>query len=694
MSLNTLFNPTSIAIVGVSHDPKKVGHLVAKNLLDQGYKGEVYFINKDANKDILGKKVYSSIGEIGKKIDLAVLAIPARAALPYLDEVHPAGVENVVLFAAGFKETVGGQENEKVLVEKLKQYDINLLGPNCIGYINTLSGINTTFLKHTSPKGNIGFVSQSGALGSVLVDYFAAHKNLGFSYFMSLGNKTSIDESDCIEFLVNDPNTAVIAMYLEDIKDGEKFKKIIVTASRKKPIVVLKSGTTDEGSKAAISHTGGLVGNDQVYDAVFKQYGVIRAQTFTEFMDILKLYSFGKLPSSREILILSNAGGVGVLFADDVVKNNLSLETISQDTQSKLVSAFSEIKKINPHNPIDLLGDASAFEYKQAIESTLGEKSIGAITVLLTPQANTQIEETAKVLVDVQKHFVKPIFPIFMGEKSVRDVQSYFEENRMASFLTYDHLSTCLSKMIWRENKAQKSFENHSRDVLVHIKLQQDEILTFLNLKTHVPFLNLRNSMAVLSLVGLPVEPLRYIDTKDELNKVGEQNFPLVAKIASDIVTHKTEISGVVPNIKTRAELSKAFEMLVESGKSKGIYVQKMVSGHEVFVGAKRDSHFGIVIVMGLGGIYAELLKEISYRVFPFSPHEFETMISETKVEKLVKGFRGGPPINIQDLYNVVYKLGSLLIQFPQIKEIDINPLFVSHEQIVIVDCRIVLGLK
>jgi acyl-CoA synthetase (NDP forming) len=693
MTLETLFNPSSIAIVGVSHDPKKVGYLVAKNLIDQGFAGEIFFINKNAGEDILGKKVYPSLEAIGKQVDLVVLAIPAAPAIPYLDEIHKNGCKNVVLFAAGFKEVgADGVENEQKLQQKIKEYDLNLLGPNCIGYINTKQKINTTFLKHVSPPGTIGFISQSGAIGSVMVDYFAAHKNLGFSYFISLGNKSIIDESAALEFLMNDEQTNVIGMYLEDVRSGTVFMELLRKISQKKPVVILKSGKTEEGSKAAVSHTGGLVGNDDVYDAAIKQSGAIRADSYTEFMTLLKLYSFGKVPSGDQILILSNAGGIGVLYADDVVENGLRLETISPEMQAQLLSSVSETKKISLHNPIDLLGDASAFEYKQAIETTLKEKDIGAISVLLTPQANTQIEETATVIIDTAKHFDKPIYPIFMGEKSVGRAEEMFEENRIASFDTYDGLSAALRKVLWRASVIGKS-DTIQQSTTLSLMAHDAEIVALLGQSSYKPFLNLEDSLKVLTYVGVPVEPVTFISSAEQLSPAIAQNgYPLTMKIASDVITHKTEVGGVLTYLKTEEEVLKGFEGIVGTGKAKGVYLQKMVKGNELFIGAKRDPLFGVVVVMGLGGIFTELLKEVTYRIHPFSYEEFERMAGETKADRLMKGFRGSPPADVQKLYEVLQNVGSLMAKYSVIKEIDINPLFMLGSELRVVDCRIIIN--
>ena len=325
MNLTSFFNPTSIAIIGVSHEKTKVGYLVASNMIEQGYEGKLFFVNPKGGS-ILGKEVYTDIAQITEQIDLAVLAVPAHVAVVMLDQLHKQNITNIVLFAAGFKEVgESGMENEQALLTKAKEYGMTILGPNCIGYVNTVLKINTTFLKSTPPQGNIGFISQSGALGSIMVDEFVARHNLGLSYFVSMGNKSIIDESDMLQFLADDDNTQVIAMYLEDVKDGEKFKQTLRNATLRKPVVILKSGTSEEGSKAALSHTGGMAGDDGIFTALFKQCGAIRARDYIEFSTLLHMFSFDRVPTNNHILVLSNAGGVGVLLADELVAENLSL---------------------------------------------------------------------------------------------------------------------------------------------------------------------------------------------------------------------------------------------------------------------------------------------------------------------------------------------------------------------------------
>ncbi len=683
MSYQSFFNPASVAIIGVSEDTKKVGYLVAKSLLDQGYKGEVYFINPKY-QELLGKKVYPSLTAVGKPVDLTVLAVPGDIALKMLDEIKDNGCKNVVLFAAGFKETSEqGALKEEILTQKIKKYGMNLLGPNCIGFVSTKSGTNVTFLKHPAPIGNIGCISQSGALGSLMVDYMVGHKNFGFSYFFSLGNKTVFDECDALEFLMEEENTAVIAMYLEDVKNGSRFIDTLTRASKKKPVVILKSGSTEEGSKAAVSHTGSMMGDDAIYSAVFNQCGAIRAKQLFEFMALLKIYAYNRAPQSKDILILSNAGGVGVLLTDELIKRNMSLVTVTEEVKQGIIKTMGS-GRISFHNPIDLLGDASAFHYKSAIRATIKEKRTGAVIILLTPQANTEIEETASVIAEAQEWFDTPIYPVFMGEASVGNSHTFFEEKKIASFSSYDFVPIAIAKIIryknWLEEQEEKNVNENIQNSNP-LKLPNDKKL-----------LNLTESMGLLHDIGIPVLDLHLVTGKDELvAKAKELGYPLVGKIASDKITHKTDVKGIVTNIKDVEDLFLAWKELTSVTGDEKMYIQKQVKGHELIIGAKRDHIFGPVVLVGLGGIYAELLQEVARFVYPFTYESFEHGIKLTKMKKLIAGFRGSKPIDVKKLYVLASTVGKLFVDNSSIMELDINPLIMVDGEPIAIDGRVVL---
>ncbi|HRN69816.1 MAG TPA: acetate--CoA ligase family protein [Candidatus Woesebacteria bacterium] len=701
MKLEHFFNPTSIAIVGVSGNPQKVGHLVAKNMIAQGYTKDLFFVHP-TEKELLGKQVYPSLSSIPKKLDLIVFAVPASVVIQSLDEVHELGCHNILIYAAGFKEMNNeeAKQHEIELLKKAQQYNLTILGPNCLGFINTKQGINATFLKDTAPQGNIGIISQSGALGSAFVDYLNAHKNIGISHFISLGNKSVINESDCLEFLAKDKDTTVIGMYLENVVNGNRFREVLSKVAQQKPVVIIKGGSTQEGSQAALSHTGSMVGDDAVFEAAVEQSYAIRVHSYADFQTILQLFSFGRIPSSRHILVLSNAGGMGVLLADKLIEKNLSLVTISEGTHKKIMKAFDNVEKITIHNPIDLLGDASAFDYERAIASTMKEKDVGAVVILLTPQANTEIMPTAKVIADAQhifgrsKKYFKPIYPVFMGETSVKEAQNFFEQEEMASFYQYDQLPYLLAHILDRKDVLEMTpiqLEDMSNIVLGAHDL---DIKTILLENKGKPYLNQVDSLQLLQFSGLKTAKTYHIASEENIKTVLEkEGYPLVAKIASDKITHKTEVKGVITGLNSWEELIDAYTHLAAlSTSGTECYLQKQYSGHELIIGAKRDITFGTVVMVGLGGIYAELLKETVQFVYPFPYDYFAWTLNRTKMKKLIDGYRNTPPLNVKQVYESALHVGMLMEKYPDISEIDINPLMIKGEETIVVDGRIILS--
>ena len=695
MELTSFFSPKSIAIVGVSQNPMKVGHLVARNMIEQGYKGELYFVNPKG-ESILGRNTFIDLKSIGKPIDLIVFAIPADAVLPYLETVKAVGCRQVVVFAAGFKEnhTPEADKREHMLLEGIKKNNLTLLGPNCIGYVNTHAGINATFLKSAVPKGNIGIISQSGALGSALVDHYAAQTHLGISTFISLGNKSNLNECDALEYLAHDKQTAVIGMYLEDVVDGNRFRSVLQKTVFQKPVVILKSGRTPGGSQAAISHTASLVGDDTVFEAAIRQAGAIRIYTFSHFQEALTLNSFHHIPRNRNVLVLSNAGGMGVMLADELSEHHLNLVTVSEDTKKKLYGAFDEYKKISVHNPIDLLGDASAFDYEKAINLTMKEHELGSTIVLLTPQANTQIMETADVLIAAQKKYPKiPVYPVFMGGASVKDAHSHFEEHSISSFRIFSALPRVISRICdAQEYREELLHEKPKHSTNIELSTHKPDIHTTLLQYRNKKIVNQYDSLKIMEYAGIATAKPYLATSEDDLQRIIErEGFPLVAKIASEKITHKTEVKGVMTGLNTWDELLSAYQYMTRlSGEKDGCYIQKEFKGQEFILGAKRDNTFGIVLLVGLGGIYAEMLKETINVLFPFPFSYFRREILNTKMKKLFEGYRNMEAVDIEGLYSAIYKLGALMQEFPLISEIDINPLIASGKELTAVDARII----
>lgn len=698
MYLQKFFNPRSVAIVGVSRDVRKVGHLVARNMLEQGYVGDLYFIHP-SGEEILGRKTHPTLAAIGKSVDLVIIAIPAASALSVLDEVAEIGARHVVLFPAGFSETgtPEGKALEQNLRAKIAEHELVVQGPNCIGFINTNAGVNATFFGKKAPQGNIGIISQSGALGSAFLDYVAAKSHLGVSYFVSLGNKLMLQETSVLDFLRDDVHTAVIGMYLEDVRDGDAFRESLLKTTAKKPVIILKSGRTQEGSQAALSHTGSMVGDDEVFSALVRDCGAIRADSYAEFEMLLKLYSHDAVPRNSSILVLSNAGGMGVMLTDGLMENGLRLVTVSEDTAQALADAFTPSKKISVHNPIDLLGDASAYDYRRAFELTAREHDIGGVCILLTPQANTEIVETARGIIGMKgKLSGVPIYPIFMGKDSVTEAHALFEAAGIASFRYFAHLPRALRKMI-AAKEAHEAIQTPT--------IPSDYALLTIQHHHHIErilrspgskksFLNQDESLRVLAYAGIPIAPVAHVVTAEEARDVASRvGYPLVAKIASDKITHKTEVRGVVTGITVEEELMHAFESLSRIGGGRsGCYLQKQLHGHELIIGAKHDRTSGTVLMVGIGGVYAELLGETVEFVYPVSKASCLLALSSSRVGKLLTPFRGMTPISGAHIFEMLMSLGALFERFyPLIEAIDINPAMGTSEGLIAVDARIIL---
>jgi acetate---CoA ligase (ADP-forming) len=721
MNIQTLLNPKSIAIVGVSSDTKKVGYLVAKNMLAQGFAASInsaqsvskrsernplvtadqvtssnteqklYFINPKAT-EVLGRPCLASLKDIGKSVDLVVLCTPANISLTLLDEVKAIGCTNVVLFAAGFKEAHDeeGENNEKLLLQKCNDVGIRLLGPNCIGFVNTKLGVNATFFKDVAVSGNIGFISQSGALGSIIIDTFIAHKTVGLSYFVSLGNKSIIDETDVLQFLADDPGTKVIGMYIEDIKRGAEFVQALRYATSKKPVIILKSGTSEAGSKAAASHTGGLVMSDSVCSAVFAACGAVRAKDFEEMLAMLTMVSLGREPKNNNVLVLSNAGGVGVLMADELMNNGLTLETISKEQETSIKAQFPTSKKISIHNPIDVLGDASAFDYKAVLSSIGDDKDIGSALILLTPQANTQIQETAQVIIEAQKTVRYPLYPVFMGEASLKEVNTIFEKNGMVHFGTYTHAVkaiTRLSKQLtWEQNKY---VQNSTSIAQIIAKLSIENIVQAAKNEKRT-ILTMQESFDILEKIGLPIEKPILVKTKEEALETAKRlGLPVVLKLNNKTLTHKTEVKGVYTGVGSLRYLEQCFDELQKIGE--GAYVQKQLSGPELFVGAKRDTTFGTVVILGLGGIYAELLKETVTIVERQTVDSLTLLLEGSKINTLLHGYRGARPVNMEQVVNTINTIFDLFEYCTDIKELDCNPALIVETLLQVVDARVIV---
>ena len=687
--MQKFFNPKSIAIIGASNKPGKIGHDLIFNLKNLGFRGKVYPVNPK-EEIIVGLKNYKKISDL-PKTDLAVIAVPSSLVPLVLENCGKKEIKNIVIISSGFRETgKAGEELENKLIKIQKKYQQKIIGPNCLGLINTDLNLNASFAEGLPQKGNISLISQSGAMAVAIMDW-ASKKNFGFSKIVSLGNKIDIDTHNVLNFLEKDQNTKIIMCYLEDFKKGQDFLKIAKKVSQKKPIIIIKGGRSSEGQTAASSHTGALASEDKVIQAVFQKANIIQAETIEDFFDYAQIFNFCPILRNKNIAIITNAGGPGILTTDTISKSKLDLAKLDSKTLKIFKSKLPQAASLA--NPIDIIGDARADRYKITLEAIMQDKSVDGVIIILTPQAVTQPLETAKIIVDVAKNADKPIATSFIGFQKIKGAMNYLNKNKIAHFNFPERSVLALEKAYnyyhrqidLKKNKSSKTSPKKINHKL-NIKLQKNQIAPY------------QVSKNILDHFGLPCAKESLAKTDRDATQIAKKfNYPVVAKIISPEIIHKTEIGGIRVNIKNEKELKEKFQKILSSAKKhhpqakiEGVLIQKMMSGgEEVIIGAKRDHNFGPLISFGLGGIYTNILEDVSFRLAPLDKEEALQMIHETKVIKILQGARGKKSANIKSLVEILVKTSQIMEAIPEIQEIDFNPVLAFPKQSYIVDAKI-----
>jgi acetyltransferase len=695
--LDSLFYPRSIAVIGASRDPGKVGHALLNNLIRFKYAGEVFPVNPSVS-EVLGLKAFSRVSEIRGNIDLAVIAVPARSVPETLMECASAGVTSAVIVSAGFREAgPEGVRLEREVKRICEERNIRVLGPNCLGVISTSNRMNATFAAGMLPEGRIAFFSQSGALGIAILDW-AIGNRIGFSKFISLGNKTDLNEIDFIEYFIKDPGTEIILGYIEDVVDGKRFLAAATRATKTKPVILLKSGGTEAGARAASSHTGALAGSETAFQAAFKQTGIIRAQGIQDLFDTALAFSCGKLPKSDRLLILTNAGGPGIIAADAAERLGLKLTQMSKESiesMSKLLPANASL-----YNPVDIIGDATSERYSLVLERAVADPNVDGIIVILTPQAMVDVENTAGIIIAESKETEKPIITSFMGEMRVRESIEKLKANAIPNYSYPESAVQAFRRLsdynIWR-NLDEEEVPSYSLDR----GMVRDRVAHLLDLGRYQ--LGEEDAVMVLSRYGFifPQKALAKSSREAALlaSRIG---FPVAMKVSSPDILHKTDVGGVSLNIQSRKEAEDAFVEITSNVKRlmpdaflSGVMVYEMVKGgREVILGVTFDRTFGHMIMFGLGGIYVEVLKDVSFRIVPLSRREAFAMLAEVKTSALLKGARGERPADIEAVVDGIMRLSALVTDFPMIHEIDVNPLVVMEKGAIALDARIILERK
>lgn len=700
--LRPLFAPRAVAVIGASARPESVGHAVFRNLLMSHFTGVIYPVNPK-RKAILGVRCYPSILEVDDTLDLAVIIIPAPAVPQALRECGQRGIRHAIIISAGFKEVGGeGVRLEEEVKRVAQEYGIAVMGPNCLGLINTDPAVsmNASFARTTPRSGNISFISQSGALCTAVLDY-AKGEDIGFAKFISFGNKAGVDESDLLLYLGDDPQTDVILMYVEEISDGQRFMRIAryITGDRPhpKPILAIKTGRTLEGAKAAASHTGSLVGSDEVYDALFAQSGILRVETVEDLFHYAVAFANQPLPQGRRVAIITNAGGPGIMATDACVRYKLEVARFQPETEERLRAALPPTAAV--HNPVDVIGDAQHDRYEAALRTALADPNVDAGIVILTPQQMTDIEEIARTVVRVSKEFPKPVIAAFMGLYDVSRGVQILQEGGVPHYPFPEAAARVLAALAsyrwWleRPRTEERYFPVERERALRVIQKAREEG------RRYLPELE---ALEVLEAYGFPLLASRLAQSEEEAALIAaEMGYPVVLKIAGPEILHKTDIGGVVVGLHSEEELRRAYRGIMERALAHyppsalwGVVVQEMAHpGREVILGGHRDPNFGPLIMFGLGGIYTEVFRDVSFRLAPIRELSAFRMIQSIRAYPILEGVRGERRADLSAIAECLERLSQLICDMEEIGEIDINPLIVYAEGrgAVVADARIVL---
>jgi len=694
--LEFLLYPKTVAIMGASRTPGKVGNAVVTNLIEGGFEGEIVPVNPSGG-DLLGRKFYTSLEEYGSPIDMSVIAVPTAAVKEAVLSSLKAKAKAVVIITAGFKEVdEKGARLEAEIAGLCKSAGARLMGPNCLGLINTHHKMNATFATHMPAAGGISVLSQSGALCAAILDLAAARK-LGLATLLSIGNKADLSEIDFLSAFADDEKTKVIVGYLESIGSGDEFIRVAEAVATIKPVVILKAGTTSAGSKAASSHTGALAGADIAYGAAFKRAGVIRADTFEGLFDLATALAMQPLPKGDRVAIITNAGGPGIMAADAVEQAGLKVTALNPQIADGLREMLPAAASVG--NPIDVLGDADPSRYAMAVEAAQADPTVDAVIIILTPQAMTQPAETARAIAAAVKG-EKPVLAAFMGGEDIMPGRDELVAHNLPDYPAPERAVAALKAMMdysaWRLRPPRivARFPVNRRRVERIISRQ---------LRTDRPYVGEAKAKDILRAYDFVVPDGRLVTTVDEATEIAPRlGYPLAMKIVSPDIIHKSDVGGVKLNLNSAQEVADAFELMmlrisrgVPDAFLEGVYLERMVpKGREVILGMSRDPQFGPMLMFGLGGVFVEVMKDVTFHLAPITSAEAMSMLMSTRSYKLLEGVRGEHGVNLSAIGEALQRISQLVTDFPQIAELDINPFIVGKpgEDSVAADARIQLA--
>nr|WP_321260734.1 acetate--CoA ligase family protein [uncultured Pseudodesulfovibrio sp.] len=694
--LRSLFNPDSIAIIGVSRSSHKLGNVILSNLIAAGYKGTIFPVNP-AGGEILGIPTFSDISEIPKPPDLGIIVLPREKVLPAMKKLAEANVSAICVITAGFRETGrDGFELEMEMAELARRKGITLLGPNTLGLINTAIGLDATIAQAKPAKGSIAFFSQSGALCSAILDW-ADGEDIGFSKFISLGNKAGISEADVLESLGEDPDTKVIIGYLESVDDGQKFLAKARAVTDKKPVIMIKAGTTQAGARATSSHTGSIAGSVVASTAAFKQAGIIQVESLESLFDLARAFAEQPLPEGPNLTVVTNSGGPGILAADACEGANLHLARPSTVTLEKLTKALPPFAAI--YNPIDIIGDAKAERYRVTLEAVAQDTMTNAILVLLTPTASAEIEATAQVIIDVAQTCDKPIFASFMGDERIGPGRDMLLQAGIPCYGYPEPAIRAISAM-------HAHYQWKNRPYPVEVCFRRDKgraertIKKLLNQGiSELPF---SDAMNIALAYELPVPETRLVRTSDQAVRAAKKlGYPVALKLVSPHIPSRGDVDGVALDLATPREVRDAWLAITSRAQRKrpgayiaGCLVQTMgpIKAREVVIRFTQDPQFGPLISFSLAGPSAEVLGDISYRLAPLTLQDVQDIVREIKSFPLLRGIRGEEPVNLAAIEDILLSMSQMATDFPEIREAELNPILVDAEGALVTDLRLTIG--
>jgi acetyltransferase len=687
-SLTPFFAPKGVVVIGASTSPEKLGYGVARNLIASGYRGAIHFMSQKSG-ELFEHPLYTNLRDVPDPVDLAILIVPTQATSETIEACGQRGIKAAIIVSAGFREVgAEGAALEQQCVDVARKYGVRLLGPNCIGTLDTHLPLDTTFLQPPMPtQGSIGFISHSGAFAAAIIDW-AREQCFGFSQIVSLGNQADVNETDVLPEVAKDKHTRVIVLYMEGVSDGAKFVQAASEITKHKPVITLKVGRFEAGQKAAASHTGALAGSEAAFDAAFAKAGILRAETAEQMFDwarALETYPRGfdtpaksaqySTTSNKGIAILTNAGGPGVIAADALETNSLTLSQLTESTLEALSSYLPPSASV--HNPVDMLASASPEAYATCLKILLQDENVTGVLVILPPPPMFKTEEVAEKIIEVIQQFDKPVVISLMGSTLVANARSKFESSQVPSYPFPERAASALGALAKRAE-----FLNHKE---------------YKDMPQKSP---VSASDDLITAYGIPTTPIKLARNIEEAIVIANEiGFPLVMKIASPDILHKSDIGGVLLSIKSTAEAQSGYALLMErvnkstpEAQIEGVYLQRQIpEGQEVIIGAVHDPLFGALMMFGSGGIEVEGLKDVAFALAPLNQAEAREMIRKTWAGRKLKGFRSINPVDEKTVIDVLIKLSLLAYQHPEIEEIEINPLRVLSKGAVAVDVRVKL---